>query len=102
MAKADEKRAAEIEPDAALTAPADTLDAEATAPVEVVRYNGFHFEERIITAANWKAVGIEHDAVTWDAANNWTVARSDLSFLSDEQFHNIIMCDGKFSLEEIN
>jgi hypothetical protein len=91
------------EPDAQIAEPAkDDLDVDAEQPMEVVKYNGFHFEVRSITEADWRALGIEHETVTWDASNNWIVARSEFDFLEPLQFHNIIECDPKFTVEVLD
>jgi hypothetical protein len=79
----------------------DVLDKDAAAgPSEVVRYNGFPFETRMITQEDWRRVGVDHEDVSWDSSNNWSVDRATFSFLSDEQFKQYILLDGKFTIEK--
>jgi hypothetical protein len=93
----------EMEPDAALVEPVeDVMDRDAEQPMGVVKYQGFAFEVRKITKDDWAVLGFDHDTVTWDAANNWAVAQSEFDFLEPLQFHNIIECDPKFTVEVLD
>lgn len=49
--------------------------AEASSDVGTVKYVG-DAGVREISKADWKAAGIEHDTVTWDADNEYTVLKS--------------------------
>lgn len=39
----------------------------------------FHFEDRRITKAELKQVGVEHDDLVWNQGNNWMIAESQIS-----------------------
>lgn len=93
-----------VEPDALEREEEADAEAEAeaeTGPQKVVRYNGFSFEERSITRADWARVGVDHDTVTWDKSNDWRVPASDLDFLNEAQFTAYITSDTKFVVEEV-
>jgi hypothetical protein len=84
----------------------DTLerDAEAAAgePLEVVRYNGWHFERRELTSHDLAQLGYpDQQPLVWEKENNWTVRKSDLAFMDADVFERVILRDGKFSVETI-
>lgn len=89
-----------------MTLEGDTLsqDSEAAAgePMEVVRYNGFHFERREFTSGDLARLGYpDRDPIVWEKENNWTVRRSVLSFMEPDVFERVVLGDGKFSVETI-
>lgn len=74
---------------------------EATAPaesVDLVQYvetrTKHHFAIRRITEADWARVGVElGKQVEWSKDNNFRVKKSDLDFLTAEQFDSYINAD---------
>lgn len=68
----------------------------------VVRYrHDFPFQERQITFTDWKRLDIDHATVHWGKANNWEVPVEDLSFLTTDQFANIIEADDDLEVVEV-
>lgn len=59
-----------------------------------VRYIG-HSGTRQITRDDFATVGIEHDTVTWNRENQYTVPRADIS---DEAYFRGIQHDREFVL----
>lgn len=56
---------------------------------------------REISIADWKKSGVDVEEsqaryVRWDAKNNWRLPRQMLDFLSDSQFDQKILGDGRF------
>lgn len=80
------------------------MDAESTTEWVVYRpIPGLDYRE--ITIAEWKKAGVnvdEQDAryVRWDTKNDWRLPRQMLDFLSDGQFTQYIMGDGRFHVED--
>lgn len=96
----------DVDPQAAedVAVTGDTLDQDAKAaegePQEVVKYNGFHFEQRAFTASDLAAIGYpDREDIWWNQENNHTVPRDRLSFLSAEDFDRLITRDPKFTVE---
>lgn len=84
----------------------DTLDRDAEAaagdPVEVVRYNGFSFEQRGFTSADLAAIGYpDQEDIWWSQENGHSVPRSRLDFLSPEDFDRLVTRDPKFTVETV-
>jgi hypothetical protein len=77
-------------------------DAASGEPVEVVRYNGWHFERREFTSADLAQLGYpDHAPIVWGQENNWTVRRSELDFMDADVFDRVVVRDGKFVVETI-
>lgn len=67
-----------------------------------VRYVGTA-DVREISAAQFKAAGVTGEGVKgvrWNRANNFTVKREDLEFLSEEDFNRIIKGDAGFKVQD--
>jgi hypothetical protein len=56
----------------------DPEQPKASTPVEYVKYVGTS-HEREITEGEWKAVGVDHAGLMWNASNNWMVPRDQVS-----------------------
>ena len=69
-------------------------------PREYVVYIG-GAGSRTITLAQWRQAGVVHpDAklIQWDATNGYRLPRSDLDFLTEDEFNRYIRDDGKFAV----
>lgn len=68
---------------------------------QVVEYIG-PADYRVITEEDWQKAGVDAEAeavqVIWSVDNENKVKRSDLEFLSDEQFDRIIRADKGFRI----
>lgn len=74
-------------------------EAAEAAPEEVVRFiNAQHFEERKITVADWKKVGVEGPEIVWDRSNSFEVPRDKFGFLNDGQFASFILADPRLEV----
>jgi hypothetical protein len=73
---------------------------KAESPNEYVVLKGAqHFAIRRITEADWQRVGVESGRqVEWSKDNGFRVPKSDLDFLTPEQFDRYINADSSFTL----
>jgi len=67
---------------------------------EMVRWkDAQHFEIRTLTEQNWSKLGVEDGkTVHWYKGNDFMVPRSDLDFLTEDQFNLYILGDGRFEV----
>jgi len=76
--------------------------AEEKLPEQVVRFtNAQHFEERKITVADWKKVGVEGPELVWDKNNSFELPRDKFGFLNDGQFSSYILADPRFEVVSV-
>lgn len=71
--------------------------------VPMVRYkDGQHFEVRTITLGDWAKAGVTEGAklLHWYPGNGFLVPKSELDFLTDEQFVSLILADPRFEVVE--
>lgn len=69
-------------------------------PVEFVVYIG-GAGSRTVHAWQWTQAGIASDrprTVQWDASNGYRLPKTDLDFLTDDEFDRYIRNDGKFAV----
>jgi len=79
---------------------------QATDSHEWVQYKpqaGVDYRE--ISVADWKKSGVNVEEqgagyVRWDPANDWSVPRGMLDFLTEAQFNQFILGDGRFEVVE--
>lgn len=78
----------------------ETAAATTTSPKQFVIWkHANNFEERVLTAQDFKNLGAETaSAVTWNAANDFRVERSEVP-LNDEQLADLMSRDRMLVLE---
>lgn len=80
--------------------------AQAPDAREWVVYNPYAgLDYREISIKDWELAGVNADEqgagyVRWDAGNDWRVPRGMLDFLTEGQFQQFILKDGKFKVVE--